>query len=359
MSRHAVFDGLRRLLTPLAGAVATPRVPADYLDLFAPLRSGTHRARVVDVQPETDACVTLVLQPAGRWPGHRAGQSVRLGVEVDGVRLWRSYSLTAPPGPDGMLRVAVSAIPGGRASGYLVHRVRPGTVVGLEGPDGDFGWTDPMPAKALFVTGGSGITPVIGMLREAIGRDLLPDVVVVHSARAGEGVIFGTELREWHRQGRLRLVERHTATDGRLDAAQLSALVGDLAERETWACGPNGLVDLVTALAEEQGRAANLHTERFRPVVTVAGEGGSVTFARSGRTVTTDGTTTLLTAGEAAHVPLPSGCRMGICFRCVVPLAEGAVRDTRDGTLTTAEPGGAGYVQTCVSSAAGPCTLDA
>lgn len=353
----AVLDGLRRVLESLAEAVATPTAPAGYLDLFAPMRPGTHRARVIAVRPETSDAATVVLRPAGRWPGHRAGQSVRLGIEVDGVRLWRSYSLTAPPAPDGTLRVTVRAVDGGRVSTHLVHRMHVGTIIGLEGPDGDFTLPDPLPPKALFVSAGSGITPVMGMLRTWLPD--LPDVVVVHAARTPDDVLFGAELRRWDREGRIRLVERHTAADGRLDAAELAELVPDVAERRTWVCGPNGLVDAVTAWFGGHGWSEHLHAERFRPVVSVVGEGGTVSFARSDRAVTADGATTLLDAGEQVGVLLPSGCRRGICYGCVVPLRQGAVRDVRTGTVTRAEPGDGVFVQACVSAAAGPCTLDA
>ena len=84
--------------------------------------------------------------------------------------------------------------------------------------------------------------------------------------------------------------------------------------------------------------AERLHTERFRPSVVVAGDGGTVTFTATGKTVDADGATPLLDAGEAAGVLMPSGCRMGICFGCVAPLREGAVRDLRTGDVTTAAP---------------------
>ncbi|MBL8931245.1 MAG: ferredoxin reductase [Kineosporiaceae bacterium] len=352
-----VLDGVRTVLAPLARAATTPLLPADYLDLLAPLHPGAHRARVVGVRRETDSAVTVALRPAGRWPGHRAGQHVRVGVEVDGVRCWRSYSLTGPAGLDGTLTITVTGVDDGRVSRHIVERLRVGTVVGLEGPDGDFTLPDPAPAKVLFVTAGSGLTPVMGILRTQLSE--LPDVVLVHSARTGREVLFADELRAWHAAGRLRLVERHTATSGRLSAADLVELVPDLADRPTWACGPNGLIDTVADLLDQQGRLDQLHTERFRPVLAPVGRGGQVTFGRSGPVVEADGATSLLEAGEASGVLLTSGCRMGICHRCVVPLTEGTVRDLRDGALTSVEQGDPVAVQTCINAAAGPCRVEA
>ncbi len=101
--------------------------------------------------------------------------------------------------------------------------------------------------------------------------------------------------------------------------------------------------------------------ERFRTRTVEPGEGGTLTFA-DGRTVDADGATPILDVGEGAGVLMPSGCRMGICMSCVLPLKEGAVRDLRNGAITTAVPGETGpdgvQIQTCINAAAGPCTLD-
>ncbi len=197
----------------------------------------------------------------------------------------------------------------------------------------------------------------MGMLRNMAG-DYAPDIVVVHSAPTLEDVIFDGELRMLARQGRIRLVVKHTDTDGMLDVARLEDLVDDFAERETWACGPAGLLDAVEQRWVADGIPDRLHTERFRPTVITAGEGGTVTFTKTGTIVDAGGSQTLLDAGEAAGVLMPSGCRMGICFGCVTPLRQGAVRDLRNGDVTTATVGDDVQIQTCVSAAAGACELD-
>lgn len=349
---------LRNGLTALAGAAATPLVPADYLDLLAPLRSRTAlRARIVAVRPETSDAATIVLRPGAAWRGHVPGQYLRLGVDVEGVRHWRAYSITSRPDePDGTVSVTVTAIPDGVVSGHLVHRARAGELVHLEAAAGDFTLPTTPPPRVLFVTAGSGLTPVLGMLRSRL--DDLPDVVVVHSVRTADDVIAGEELRRLAASGRIRLVERHTATAGRLDAAQLHELVPDLAERETWACGPGGLLDRLEEHLAAHDLLDRLHVERFRPVVIEAGDGGTVNFRGSDREAATDGTTSLLDAGEDAGVLMPSGCRMGICFGCVVPLRSGAVRDLRTGEVTVAADGDDVRIQTCINAAAAACELD-
>jgi ferredoxin len=196
----------------------------------------------------------------------------------------------------------------------------------------------------------------MGMLRNHLHE--LQDVVVVHSAPTREDVVFGDQLRQWAEEGRLRLVERHTDTDGIVAPADLDEVVPDWRFREAWACGPTGLLDAFEEAYAVAGLADRLHTERFRPVVIAEGEGGTVTFGRQGTVVDADGATPILDAGEEAGVLMPSGCRMGICFGCVVPLKQGAVRDLRNGELTIASEGDGVRIQTCISAAAGECEID-
>jgi ferredoxin len=112
---------------------------------------------------------------------------------------------------------------------------------------------------------------------------------------------------------------------------------------------------------ESLGIRDRLTTERFRPTVVVAGEGGTVRFASTGTTIDADGATPILDAAEDAGVLMPSGCRMGICYGCVLPMRAGVVRDLRTGEVTTASPEESGSggvpIQTCISAAAGACEL--
>ncbi|MCW2545330.1 MAG: Flavodoxin reductase [Frankiales bacterium] len=348
MTTAAPTRSLRTRLAQVAELVATPLVPSDFVDLVAPLSNGTDlRARIESITMETKDAATIELRPGRRWRAHTPGQYVRIGVDVDGVRQWRAYSITSTTRRG--FTITVKAIPDGVVSNYLVRRMRPGTVVQLDQATGEFVLPSELPRKALFVTAGSGITPVMGMLRSTS----LEDVVLVHSAPTSDDVIFAAELRALASDGRIRLVEKHTDRDGMLSTAELQDLVPDLAEREAWACGPAGMLDLL-----EAWWPGELRTERFRPTITVTGEGGTVTYARSGITVEADGATPLLTTGEAAGVLMPSGCRMGICFGCVLPLREGAVRDLRTGAVTTAAVGDGVLIQTCISAPAGDCHLD-
>jgi ferredoxin-NADP reductase len=358
--------GLRQRLRRLADAAVTPLDLDDVLDVFHPLRAGTElRGRVIEVRPETADSATLVLKPGKDWAGHVPGQYVRVGVDVDGVRLWRTYSLTHGPRPDGCISVTVKAIEGGVVSGHLVRNLRPGQMLQLAQAEGDFVLPDPLPAKLLLVTAGSGITPVIGMLRNLFSRATAPttDITLVHVNVTEDSAIFRDELRAHAAAGHLRLVERYDDRDGLLDVASLSTIVPDLDERLAYACGPAGLLDALEAHHAERG--LDLTTERFRPVVLgETGEGGSVSFGGTGAGIVAeaDGATPILDAGEGAGVLMPSGCRIGVCFGCVLPLKAGAVRDLRNGAITVAVPGETGPegipIQTCINAAAGPCTID-
>jgi ferredoxin-NADP reductase len=335
-ARRTLRDSLRRL----AEAAVTPLELDDVLDVFHPLRAGADlRGRVVSVHAETADSATLVIKPGKDWAGHVPGQYLRVGVDVDGVRLWRTYSLTHGPRPDRCISITVKGIPDGVVSNHLVRGgVRPGQMVQLGQAEGDFVLSDPMPGKLLLVTAGSGITPVIGMLRNLFSKAVPfeADIVLLHSALSRSEVIFGDELRQYAAEGRLRLIELHTDTHGMLDVEDLDTIVPDLAERTTYACGPVGLLD---ALEEHHGALGlPLHIERFRATRVAPGEGGTLTFTENGAVVEADGATPILDAAENAGVLMPSGCRMGICYGCVLPLKEGSGKASCATCATASSP---------------------
>jgi ferredoxin-NADP reductase len=208
----------------------------------------------------------------------------------------------------------------------------------------------------LFLTAGSGITPVMSMLRTLAKRDQVGDIVHLHSAPTESDVIFAKELADMakaHPGYQLRV--RSTSTQGRLDLSRLADEVPDWQARQTWACGPGAMLDDAHRLWSATGVGERLHLERFAASRgKVRGTGGTVTFERSGKTVEADAATSLMDAGERVGVQMPFGCRMGICQSCVVGLVDGHVRDLRTGAEH--EPGT--RVQTCISAASGDCVLD-
>ena len=273
--------------------------------------------------------------------------------------MWRSYSLTCPPTHDeGHFTITVKAMPEGLLSTHLVRGLEPGTIVRLAPPQGEFVLPDPPPPKLLFVTGGSGITPVMAMLRTMDRRGTVPDVVLAHSAPDRDSMLFRAELHDLQRRHPgLDLHVQLTRRDGQLSLSHdLERVCPDWRQRQAWVCGPNAMLDDAEKLWTDGRLSDSLHLERFgAALIGGEAEGGTVYFAASGRTIEVDGATTLLQAGEQAGIPMPFGCRMGICHTCVVPLAAGRVRDLRSGT----EYGGHHQkIQTCITAAAGDCVLD-
>jgi ferredoxin-NADP reductase len=340
--------------------LTTPLHPDDYLSLINPLWSSRElRGRVEEVISETEDAATLVIRPGWGWHyEHRPGQYVGIGVQVQGKFQWRSYSVSSPPKRRRrLISITVRAMPEGKLSAHLVNGLEPGTIVRLALPEGDFVLPDPPPARMLFLVGGSGVTPVMSMLRTLDRRGTLPDVVMHYSSTTPERMIFRDELRSLaEKHGRFTFHELHTDLDGMLDLADLDQICPDWQERETWACGPGPMLDAVTEHFEQAGIEEQLHVERFSlDLGGDGGEGGTITFRNSGKSIEADGATTILEAGEEAGVGMPYGCRMGICHTCTLTLVSGTIRDLRSGDEfgQPNEP-----VQTCVTAAVGDCTLD-
>jgi stearoyl-CoA 9-desaturase NADPH oxidoreductase len=346
------------VLRGLAARATTPLLPDDYLKLLNPLWTARElRGEIVDVRNETADSATVTIKPGwGFSADYQPGQYVGIGLRVEGRWHWRSYSLTSVPVRDKKrITITVKATPEGFLSSHLVNGVTPGTIVRLAAPKGDFALPDPPPPKILFVSAGSGITPLMAMLRSLTARGHNPDIVHLHSAPTAEDVIFHDELRDLEvSQPGYRLHLQLTKQDGKLDFDNLDDLVPDWRERPTWACGPTPMLDTVETLWDSAGLSDDLHMERFTIARTdKGGEGGTVTFAISDKTIEIDGATSLLEAGEKVGIQMPFGCRMGICQTCVLPLEDGNVRDFRSGN----EHGPGDRINTCVSTASGDCTL--
>src|SRR5947208_2298207 len=188
---------LQRRVLRVLGALSTPLLPDDYLELINPLWSTRElRGRIEEIRHETEDAATVLIKPGYRWPGHKPGQYLRIGVDIEGVRHWRAYSLTSDPWrEDGLISITVKNVDEGKVSPYLVRRGRPGAIVSLGGVEGDFVLPEDPPEKLLFISAGSGITPIMSMLRHLDHSDECNDVAVLHSARHTDDVIFGPELR--------------------------------------------------------------------------------------------------------------------------------------------------------------------
>ena len=351
-----------RVLRRVASLLTSPLAPEDILGLFNPLSSARQlRGVVTRVVPETADSATIHFRPGKGWNAHEAGQWARIGVEIDGVRHWRSYSLSAPAGHDPA--ITVTAL--GEVSTTLVRRTKVGDVLFLDTPQGDF-VLPAHPRPLLMLTAGSGLTPVMSMIRTLVPRRPDADVVLIHSSRTREDALFHDELLELADQfPGLTVVHWITGERGRrLDLASpsdIEASCPDWRERAAYACGPADFLDAATELWErtisDTDEGGHLTIERFAPVLLpgTGGKGGTVTFEKSDKEIDVDGDVPLLEAGEECGVVMPSGCRMGICRSCLTPLVAGKVRDLRTGEVHGEE---GDLIQTCVNAAAGPVHLD-
>jgi ferredoxin-NADP reductase len=351
---------IRRVLKA-ASSLSSPLLPDDYLEMINPLWSTRElRGRVERVQRETDLAATVMIKPGYRWPGHRPGQYVRIGVDIDGVRHWRAYSMTSDPmRSDGLVSITPKLVDSGKVSPFLVGRIKRGTILTLSDVEGDFVLPEPHPERLLFITAGSGITPVMSMLRHLDDDGTLGDVVHLHSARRTDEVIFGDELRDLaKRHSRFRLHEQLTAQDGRIAPSDLDQLCSDWREREAFISGPREMLDAFSEHWEHDGDPERLRMERFQPALGLdgaEGTGGTINFTASGSETESDGSNPILIAGEEAGLELPYGCREGICHTCVGELRAGRVRDLRNGKVY-GQPGE--MIRTCISAPEGPIEID-
>ncbi|NMN96730.1 ferredoxin reductase [Antrihabitans stalactiti] len=351
--RRHFLRAVRHLFSPLQ--------PDDYLEMVNPLWTTRElRGRVERIEQQGSEAASVLIRPGFEWEGHSPGQYVRLGVVIDGRYHWRAYSLTSDPNPsDGLISVTPKLVENGVVSPYLVRDIRPGDVVRLGEIEGVFTLPDPVPEKLLFISAGSGITPIISMLRDLDHRNLLGDATVIHSSRTREQAMFLSELESLdNRNDGVRLDLRLTADDGRIKPSDMDELCPDWREREAFCSGPGDLLDGLIEHWETQGESERLHFERFQPKIGgdgTEGEGGEITFIRSDVTTQCDGGTPILEAGEEAGLELKHGCRIGICHTCIGTLKSGKLRDLRTGEVS--EPTGQD-VRICINTAEGDVALE-
>ena len=353
----ALLEGL--LTSPWLRPLNDPVALDDLLAMIRPTWSLTAiRARVVEAVRESADARTLVLQPNRLWPGHRAGQHVLVEVEIDGRRLHRTFSLSSAPRADGLVAVTVKRREGGKVSHWWNDAARVDDVVTLSAPAGDFVLPSPLPRRLVMVSAGSGITPVMAMLRDLDARDEHCEVLFVHCAHSRRDAIFAGELETMARRRPWLDLRVHLAEEsGRFDEDALSRLAVEAGDAPAFVCGPEEFMEGVRRAWRGVGHEGQLRFERFglpaRPAEASADE--SVHAERSRRSFVAAGGQSLLVAAEAAGLKPAYGCRMGVCHTCKCRKISGVVEDLRDGRLSS-EPGE--MIQLCVSAARSAVTLE-
>ncbi|RAU99026.1 ferredoxin reductase [Mycobacterium colombiense] len=344
----------RVLGSELLDLLTGPHGVDRYTELVAPTWTlGEARAKVTDVRRATPRSVTLTLTPndtflAAHTP--KAGQYVNLTVEIDGRRHTRCYS---PANAEGgtTLELTIGRHDGGLVSNFLYEHARRGMVVGLAGTGGDFTLPAPQtPRRILFVSGGSGITPVMSMLRTLVAQDHDGEIAFIHYARTPAEACYRDELKA---MPGVRVLHGYTRSEGgdlsgRFGAEHLATAL--TSPDAVFVCGPAALVEAVRSHCD------NVYTESFVPQafdVPANPSGGRVTFSDSGVDVVDDGRS-LLEQAEAAGLSPENGCRMGICHTCTRRKTAGTVRNLVTGAVSTAPDED---VQICVSVPVGDVDL--
>lgn len=342
----------------VTAALLYPRRLPDYLELVDPLLARHEtRARVREIRRETERAVTLVLEPSVRFAGYLAGQHATLTVELDGVRRTRCFSFSSAP-ESGEVTMTVQARPGGLVSTWAVERARPGDVVVLGEAGGALVLPDALPDELLFVAGGSGVTPIAGLLESLVGRGYRGKARCLVYVRHRETALFADRLEALARRAEdLRVRFAVTAEppssgelEGHFEGRHLEALGVDPDRAHVYVCGPEALRDEVHRFFHARGLAPRVLSEAFTARLPVRAPRGDarheVTFAKSGRVAIGDEDTPLLEQAERAGLSPRHGCRRGLCHACECTLASGTVEDLQTGARID-EPGR--LVRLCVS----------
>jgi ferredoxin-NADP reductase len=340
----------RRVLgSALVDLLTGPHGVDRYTELVDPTWTlGTGRAKVSAVRRTTPRSVTITLEPNAAFPGFKAGQHVTVAVEINGRRHTRCYSPANAEG-DTHLELTIGRHESGLVSRYLYDHARPGMVLGLDGVGGDFVLPAARPGRILFVSGGSGITPVMSMVRTLRAEGFAGRLGFIHYARSAAEACYRDELAAMPEVTVLHGYTRSTGGEvsGHFGPAHLAAFE---APDAVYVCGPPALVAAV------RDACPTASAESFVPPVFVVPDtpsGGRVRFTDSAVDVVDDGRS-LLDQAEAAGLKPESGCRMGICHTCTRRKTKGAVRNLTTGAISAVD---SEDVQICVSAAVGDVEL--
>jgi ferredoxin-NADP reductase len=341
---------IRKALTsrPVA-SLTSPHTIDHYLDQIHPMLAAENvRARVVEVVQETGDASTVTLRPNGAWQGFTPGQHVQFGVEVDGTRRIRCFSVSSSRTTptrfkrDGTFSVSVKAHPDGYVSQFLHHELKPGTIVYLSQAEGEFVLPRVVPDNLLLMSGGSGITPVMSMVRTLRDTGHRGDVTFLHYARSREDEMFTSELDKLAEEATVRVMRVYTRKPeagaelkGRFHVDHLKHLGIDPTETLSYVCGPAGLIATVRDTYTELGAADQLRLVYFKvpSVDSVAADAtGTLTFDDA-RIKADNSGATILEQAEAAGLKPEFGCRMGVCNTCAIKKNSGAVRHVVSGEV--------------------------
>ncbi|TWS17681.1 ferredoxin reductase [Tsukamurella asaccharolytica] len=339
-----------RIAGSLVEAVLTPHAVDRYLELIDPMVTWTDiRGRVTAVSRRTDRTVTFTVAPTRQFEGFEAGQFIQVSVVIDGVRQTRCFSPASSHHQGGDLEFTVTADADGHVSKYLREHLAVGDVLGLTPAAGTFtlpGTPGNRPAHIRLISGGSGVTPVLSMVRTLVDEGHDGAVDVLHFCRDSADNPYREELERLAQLPNVSVTFEYTRAGGRHLGPEHLEDLGDIG----FACGPAPLLEAAKQLYSDAG--VELRIEEFTPPVAAAPSGeatGTVRFTESGTQVDNDGRSILDQAESSGLFP-ESGCRMGICFSCTAIRKSGCTTNILTGESSD-EPDQ--HIQVCISAPAG------
>lgn len=317
------------------------------------------KARVKSIQKETDF-VRISLQPNLLWQGFKAGQHVLLSVEIDGRRHSRSYSIYNAASQQDVIELGIRKQ--GLVSNYLYDSLRVGDIVQISQAQGEFVLPETQPSKLLFVAGGSGVTPVFSMIQTALEQNPDADIALLYYAPDYNRLPLGVEIQNLafkYPNFKLKFsVTQAEPYDNDLKGHFLPAHIAwlpDVADRQTWVCGPASLIEAINFHWQKKKMAAP-QLEYFKlNLQTDAAPNSKFQLALSEqhKEITVAGNDTLLNQLEKSGVSTKSGCRMGICHECRCTKSSGVTRNLLTNQISR-EPG---PIQLCIHRAESDVTL--
>lgn len=359
---HQVTQWMRDVVMLARGVVGPVRPVAKVYreresgDIVLP---GERRLKVISVQQETADAMSLTLErPEG--VEHEAGQFLTLILPIDGRELRRSYSISSSSLTREPFVITVKKTSGGVASNWIHHTVRPGMTLRVRGPSGSFVYhPSNVPKRLVLIGGGSGITPLMGILRTAIAATPHVPVHLLYANRSAEDVIFRDELarlQATYPQFSLHhVLEREgglPCTVGRVGRAELeAALGGQIADARIYLCGPDGMMAVVQEELKALGVGdSQVHLERFMTVrpQEVPSNGRLYQLRVGAKRIELPAGKTLLEGATGAGIELDFSCTMGGCGSCKARLLNGEVVMDEPNCLSPAERA-EGMILTCVA----------
>ena len=337
-----------------------PHGPDRFIELFDPTAVADETVGTISaIEHPTERSVRVSVRPNSRWNGFVAGQYVEFAMEINGRRHRRMFSPAQSQHADGALEFSMSVNPDGVLTRHIQQSARVGDLVVLGDVSGDFHLPQARPERVVLISAGSGITPVMSMLRTLIDEQYDGEIDFIHYCRSASDALYAAELEQ--QEGALPGLRMHcvyTREGGaHFNAEQLAQLVPDYHHAQTFVCGPAALLEATRTLFDDQGISERLHQEAFGLATPTVGEdetGGEIHFKRSDRSADNNGQT-LLEQAEQAGLSPEHGCRMGVCFACSCTKTAGRVRDLRTGEISSA---GEEDIQICVSAPLGTVSLD-